>query len=102
MLLLVLIPLLRLNIKRAGYQGGMQKWPEDFPFDCGVVLYIGRGRGGDVGQGLADIPLLFGVGSAVFGHRGGDTVGGGEDDVLLSGVRSMTFDYHSPRETVSG
>lgn len=67
-----------------------------------MVLYIGGGRGGDVGQELVDVLLFFGVGSAVFAYPGGDTVGGGGVDVLFSEIRSTVVAYNPRGETVGG
>lgn len=82
-LLLLLIPFFRRNIKGTGQQGCVQKWPENFPFDYGMVLYFGGGRG-DVGLGLDDV-FLSGALSRVFGYHGCDRMGGGVD-VLRSEV----------------
>lgn len=71
-MLVLLIPFLRRNIKRTGHQGCVQKWPEHRPFDYGVVLDVGGGRG-DVGLGLDDV-FLSGALSAVFGYHGSNTV----------------------------
>lgn len=82
-MLLLLIPFFRRNIKGTGHQGCVQKWPEDLPFDYGVVLDVGGGRG-DVGLGLDNV-FLSGALSRVFGYHGCDRVDGGVD-VLLSEV----------------
>lgn len=83
-MLLLLIPFFRRNIKGTGHQGCVQKWPEDFPFDYGVVLDVGGGRG-DVGLGPDDVYLSEAL-SRVFGYHGCDSRVGGGVEVLLSEV----------------
>lgn len=83
MLFLRLIPFFRRNTKGTGQQGCVQKWPEDFPFDYGMVLDFGGGRG-DVGPGLDDV-FLSGALGRVFCYYGCDRMGDGVG-VLLSEV----------------